>query len=207
MALQENRQPVIRLGMKRFSYLGLLLGFSMLGCASTGAQENPYVIRGSYPNENPLFVPQGHDAQQYQRVYDTVYDACQKYFDIASSNMYAGEIVGVPRISAGVFDWFSYEWYDGYELWQSTAQSIRRRLQVQISPAEVGGYFVLVKVIKELEDPGQTVNPILQRRLRPDDTIDTQGITPSQPIGSRWIDMGRDIKLEELILSKLKEKL
>ncbi len=193
------------MGWLRFVAVIALL--SLAGCQGMSAQTNPNIVRGSYPVENPLFVPQGHDANQYQRVYDTVYDVCHKYFEIANSNMYAGEILGVPRISSGVFDWFTFEWYDGYELWQSTAQSIRRRLQIQISPAEVGGYFVLVKVIKELEDPGQSVNPINQRRLRPDETIDTQGITPSQAIGSRWIDMGRDGRLEELIISKLKEKL
>lgn len=193
-------------GMNRLGFAFVLMCAGMLGCLG-GAGQDPYLVRGSYPMENPLFVPQGHDANQYQRVYDVVYDVCQKYFDIANSNMYAGEILGVPRISAGVFDWFVFEWYDGYELWQSTAQSIRRRLQVQITPAEVGGYFVLVKIVKELEDPGQPVNPIHQRQLRPDEPIDRQGIVPSLPIGSRWIDMGRDVRLEELIISKLKEKL
>lgn len=186
------------------SLLPVFLMFSCIGCQSTG--QDP-IVRGAYPIENPLFVPQGHDAQQYQRVYDTVYDVCHKYFDIASSNMYAGEILGVPRISAGIYDWFQYEWYDGYELWQSTAQSIRRRLQVQITPAEVGGYFVLVRVHKELEDPGMPVNPIQHQQLRPDDPSNAQYATPSKPMGSRWIDMGRDIRLEELIVSKLKEKL
>jgi len=218
MALQVGSEPVIRLRhndgegvwgafMHKISLIGFIWVASLVGCASTSSTENPYVIRGSLPNENPLFVPQGHDAQQYQRVYDTVYDVCQKFFDIANSNMYAGEIVSVPRISAGVFDWFSYEWYDGYELWQSTAQSIRRRLQVQITPAEVGGYFVLVKIVKELEDPGQSVAPLVQRRLRPDDTMDVVGVVPSSIQRSRWIDMGRDTRLEELIINKLKEKL
>lgn len=194
------------IGMNKLGYLVVAYAFSMMGCLG-GAGQDPYIVRGTAPCENPLFVPQGHDANQYQRVYDTVYDVCQKYFDIANSNMYAGEILGVPRISAGVFDWFVFEYYDGYELWQSTAQSIRRRLQVQITPAEVGGYFVLVKVMKELEDPGHAVNPLQQRRLRPDDPIDTQGVTPSMTASSRWIDMGRDTKLEELIITRLKEKL
>lgn len=193
--------------MSRYSlFVGLLITI-MAGCQSSQTNDNPYVVRGALPIENPLFVPQGQDAQQYQRVYETVYDECQRFFDIASSNMYAGEIVSVPRISAGVFDWFLYEWYDGYELWQSTAQSIRRRLTVQITPAEVGGYFVQVKIIKELEDPGQAVTPLEQRRLRPDDPFDVVGVVPSSIQKSRWIDMGRDIRLEELIISKLKEKL
>lgn len=193
--------------MNRFSVLAIIMLVAMAGCKSSSSNDNPYVVRGALPIENPLFVPQGHDAQQYQRVYETVYDECQRFFDIASSNMYAGEIVSVPRISAGVFDWFIYEWYDGYELWQSTAQSIRRRLNVQITPAEVGGYFVQVKIIKELEDPGQAVTPLEQRRLRPDDTFDIVGVVPSSIQRSRWIDMGRDTRLEDLIISKLKEKL
>ncbi|HMO36643.1 MAG TPA: hypothetical protein PKA06_11425 [Gemmatales bacterium] len=183
--------------------------FLNIGCVSTDWQNDPAIIRGSLPIENPLFVPQGHDPQQYQRVYDTVYDICQTYFDIANSNMYAGEITGVPRLSAGIFDWFRYEYYDGYEIWQSTVQSIRRRLQVQITPAEVGGYFVLVRIQKELEDPGQLVNVYNQRRLRPDDPIDAQNsAAPSgrNPV-SQWIDIGRDTRLETLIISKLKEKL
>jgi hypothetical protein len=187
----------------------LLLLPLMIGCASTSWQSDPALVRGSLPNENPLFVPQGHDAQQYQRVYDTVYDICQTYFDIANSNMYAGEITGVPRLSAGIFDWFVYEYYDGYELWQSTAQSIRRRLQVQITPAEVGGYFVLVRIQKELEDPGQLVVLNNQRRLRPDDPIDAQNVSSPSQVNpaSKWIDIGRDARLEALIITKLKEKL
>lgn len=185
--------------------IGLLIIFT--GCASTPIQENPYTVRGSIPFENPLFVPQGHDPQQYQRVYDIVYDVCQTYFDIANSNMYAGEIVGVPRVSGGVFDWASWGWYDGYQLWESTTQSIRRRLIVQITPAEVGGYFVLVKVVKELEDPGRAVNPLQIRRIRPDDPVDAYNNAPQQLSFDRWLDMGRDTRLEEAIIGKLKEKL
>ncbi|MBL8821832.1 MAG: hypothetical protein JNJ77_04525 [Planctomycetia bacterium] len=188
-------------------YLGISLLVSLAGCASTPIQENPYTVRGSIPFENPLFVPQGHDPQQYQRVYDIVYDVCQTYFDIANSNMYAGEIVGVPRVSGGVFDWCSTGWYDGYEIWESTTQSMRRRLLVQITPAEVGGYFVLVKVIKELEDPGRAVNPLQIRRVRPDDTVDAYNNAPQQLLNERWIDKGRDTRMEEAIISKLKEKL
>jgi hypothetical protein len=186
----------------------LLLGFVLAtGCVSGPAVQNPYLVANPYPSENPLFVPQGQDAQQYQRVYDTVYDVAHKYFDIAASNMYAGEILGVPRISAGIFDAIQYEWYDGYELFQSTTQSIRRRLHIQIIPAEVGGYFVLVKVIKELEDPGDNVAPVATHRLRPDDPTNNLGILPSKTAGPCWIDLGRDTRLEELILSKLKQRL
>jgi hypothetical protein len=193
----------------RLLAISLLLPWICIGCTSTRWQDDPALVRGSLPIENPLFVPQGQDPQQYQRVYDTVYDICQTYFDIANCNMYAGEITGVPLLSAGIFDWFRFEYYDGYEIWQSTAQSIRRRLQVQITPAEVGGYFVLVRIQKELEDPGQIVRINDQRRLRPDDPIDAQNVAaPSLTSpASRWIDMGRDTRLETLIITKLKEKL
>lgn len=176
------------------------------GCATTGNYDNPGA--GAYVPaiENPLFVPQGQDPQQYQRVYDTVYDICQKYFDIAGSNMYAGEIAGAPLLSSGVFDWFQYEWYDGYELWQSTAQSIRRRLQVQITPAEVGGYFVLVRIYKELEDPGAGLATGLLSSMRNDD-LKRPVTGKGTALGSYWIDMGRDTRLEGLIITKLKEKL
>jgi hypothetical protein len=185
----------------------LALPWGLGGCLSGPPAENPYLVRGQNPSENPLFVPQGQDAAQYQRVYDTVYDVVLKYFDVASSNMYAGEILGVPRVSTGIFDWWHFESYDSYELWQSTLQSIRRRIQVQIIPAEVGGYFVAIKVYKELEDPGAPVNPHLFRRLRPEDPTDVRGVYPSSNAGLHWIDLGRDTKLEELILSKLKERL
>jgi hypothetical protein len=186
--------------------LSILLVVLLAGCVSGPPLENPNLV-GMLPRENPLFVPQGQDPQQYQRVYDVVYDLAQQHFDIAASNMYAGEILGVPRISAGIFDAFRYGEYDGYELWQSTAQSIRRRLHIQIIPAEVGGYFVSVKVYKELEDPGVLVNPLLQRRLRPEDPTNTQGVSPSWNTGLHWIDLGRDIRLEDAIIAKLKERL
>jgi len=193
--------------MSRFLLL-LTAPVALTGCISGPPVPNPYLIPGNYSSENPLFVPQGQDAQQYQRVYDIVYDVAHRYFDIAESNMYAGEILGVPRVSAGVFDWITYGGYDAYELFQSTAQSIRRRLQIQIIPAEVGGYFVLVKVVKELEDPGQNLPSVPNaRRLRPDDPTNPRGVTPSFNPGQHWIDLGRDTHLEELILSKLKQQL
>ena len=56
-------------------------------------------------------------------------------------------------------------------------------------------------------DVSAPVNPLLHRRIRPEDPTDTRGVLPTSEAGLHWIGMGRDTKLEELILAKLKEKL
>src|SRR5437870_4934862 len=115
------------------------------GCRFSGPPSaNPALVgRPSLTlGENPLFVAQAHDPQQYQRVFDTTYDVLNDYFDIAASNIFAGQILGVPRITAGYWDGPRYDWYDGYQLFESSLQTVRRRAVLNITPAECGGYFI-----------------------------------------------------------------
>jgi hypothetical protein len=75
-----------------------------------------------------------------------------------------------------------------------------------IIPAEAGGYYVDVKVYKELEDLPQpshaSAGALIQR------VEETPGRTYTVPVTvpftGQWIPMGRDCALEQAILLRLK---
>src|SRR5262245_3261928 len=127
-------------------------GVSLPGCMSGGTWgPQPYNSVPVYEHvyENPLFLAQGQDS--YYDVFRQVYDVVNDYFDIAYSNIQAGRIEGRPKVTAGFWDVVTLDWHSKQELFESTLQTIRRRVEVTIAPAECGGYFIDVKVYKELE--------------------------------------------------------
>lgn len=173
-----------------------------MGCQSLGGERAglpPDVVL-----ENPLFLPQGQDS--YQQVFHDVRRAVECFFPIASSNIYAGSIDSAPVITAGFWDGLRYGWYDRYELTEASLQTIRRRAVVRIIPAEVGGYFVDVRVYKELEDLPKPAHAtagaaVIRQELPMDPSL--QPVLP-QLSRSGWILIGRDPALEQKILRRLR---
>ena len=82
--------------------LALCLG----GCTTGPMLENPLPIRfdGSIAHENPIYIPQGPMA--YARVFETIEDILQDYFEIAYSNRYDGRIETHPTIAPGLERWW-----------------------------------------------------------------------------------------------------
>jgi hypothetical protein len=198
--------------MARILGLGsLLLTAALAGCASGPVPYNPLLVQPELPptgsESNPLWIPQRPEA--YAIVFDRTYDVVHEFFNIAYSNRFAGEIHTWPLVTAGYFDAFGLRlgYYDCYENTESTLQSVRRRAIVIITPADSGGYYIDVQVLKELEDLprpahanagavlARTDNPIERPMTVVDPTIFSQG----------WIPFGRDHALERLILSRLRE--
>ena len=84
-------------------------------------------------------------------------------------------------------------------------QSIRHRCIVLITTAEEGGYYIDVKVLKELEDlPTPVRSTAGAASFRMNSTIERQFEVIEQNIyDSNWIPIGRDLKLEQVILERL----
>ena len=74
-----------------------------------------------------------------------------------------------------------------------------------ITTADDGGYFVDVKVLKELEDLAAPTRPTAGEatyRLVP--TVQRQfEVVAGEVFDSAWIPIGRDHKLEQVILDRL----
>jgi hypothetical protein len=155
----------------------------------------------------PIWVPQRPEA--YALVFDTVYDVLDEYFDIAYSNRFSGEIRTHPLVTAGYADGFGARlgWYDHYQNLESSLQSVRRIAFATITPATSGGYYIEVRVFKELEDlPRPSHASAGSASYRTDNPIERQ-YTVVDPYYVRrgWLPFGRDLALEQRILQRLKD--
>jgi hypothetical protein len=176
------------------------------GCATGPLADNPALFfpDPSTPVENPVYLPQGPIS--YNAVFDKVIDVVSGYFEISDYNRYEGRIETFPRIAPG----FEQPWRPGDPDFDqrllATLQTIRHRATVLIQPADNGGFFIQVTVYKELEDLAQPVRATYGAAIfRTDPTVERQEVVvdPTR-IEANWIPLGRDAKLEQVILQRLK---
>ncbi len=172
----------------------LLILFCLLAC---GGCHN---LRKATPGPigQPLFVASNNQNAVWERTVDVLH----KYpFFIRREDRLDGVIETDYKTGSGLLEPWHKESVGAYQRLESTLQSIRRRVVVNITPAE-GGYFINVEAYKELEDlsggtPGgatfQDITP-LERDLN----LIAGQITPPG-----WISQGRDFVLEEDILERL----
>jgi hypothetical protein len=174
------------------------------GCASGPLQNNPVLVtpgRGAF--ENPVFLPQG--PASYNVVFGKVLDTINDYFEIAYANRQEGRIESFPRIAPGLAEPWKPGSPDLYQRTLATFQTIRFRAVVLMSAAADGGYFVDVKIYKELEDlekPAQaTAGAASFRTLN---TIERQfEVVDSTAFDPFWIPVGRDTALEQVLLERI----
>ncbi len=181
----------------------------LAGCYSGPLVDNPVVLRpdpNQPPCENPVYVPLGPPS--YGPVFEKVLDVIDDYFEIAVSSRYDGRIETFPRTAPGLERFFvpgtPSVWQRGY-YW---LQSCRYRCVALVQPAEDGGFFVDVKVFKELEDVPRPVRQTAgAAAFRSDTTVERtfEVIDPSISGPSAWIPIGRDLALEQLILQQIKK--
>lgn len=182
---------------------GLSLAFA--GCASGPLQENPVVLgpQKSQGTDNPVYLPNG--AMEYGAVFEKVIDALDDTFEIAYTNRYEGRIETFPLVAAGIGQIWKPGSPDMYQRLLATFQSIRYRAVVLISPARDGGFFVDVKVYRELEDVAQPLKAgTASAVFRSDNTPERQfEVVDATTYNSAWIPSGRETKLEQSILNRL----
>lgn len=119
-----------------------------------------------------------------------------------------GRLETQPKVGASVLE----PWHDDavtpYDRWEGTLQSIRRRAQVRVIPA-TGGFLVEVAVFKELENVGRPDLATASAATFRHDTSLERFAQPvaAQPAPAGWIPLGRDVALEQKMLTKLRNRL
>ena len=186
---------------------------AVCGCASgpltTGPLlDNPLFVTAdpSVTVENPVYVPLGPAA--YNTVFEKVLDIVSEYFEVAETNRYDGSIKTFPKTSPGLERYLLPGDPDLEQRVYAWLQSLRYYALVRIQVADDGGYFVDVKVYKELEDlPRPTQATAGAAAFRSEPTLQRQYevIDVAPPQSGGWIPIGRDCKLEQVILQRIKK--
>jgi hypothetical protein len=181
------------------------LAVFLAGCASGPMLDNPLPLSAgaALAHDNPVYIPQGPMA--YARVFEKVLDILSDYFDIAYANRYDGRIETFPRTAPGIEQPWKPGSPDLYQRLLAFCQSIRHRAIVTITTADDGGYFIDVKVLRELEDVPQPVRSTASSStLRLESPLERQfDVIFPEVFESAWIPIGRDIALEQVILDRL----
>ncbi len=188
-------------------WLAMLLLLSA-GCASGPRLANPVLFPGAATGvENPvLLAPSDPSPVTYAEIFETTLDVLDDYFNIAYSNRYDGRIETFPTTAPGIVQFWRRGSPDLYERLLASWQTIRYRAQVQIQAAPSGGYLVNVQVFKELEDlrPRPIRAVAGNASFLSANTVERQ-FDVIDPVvqDTTWIPRGREIALEQEILSRL----
>jgi len=185
----------------------LLLG----GCASGPLLENPLVVHPAGQAEcagNPVYVPYSSGPESYAALFEHTLDVMGDYgFDIAYSNRYSAvdQIQTYPKISPGLGQPWKLGSPDLHQRLVASFQTIRHRAIISIAPANDGGYFVTVKVYKELQDlprPSRAVAGAAS--FRSDPTVERQyEVIEVGQFENGWIPTREDALMEQEILSRI----
>jgi len=115
-----------------------------------------------------------------------------------------GRVETAYSIGASCFEPWRKDSTPGFERWQGTLQSIRRRAIVTVRPRGPG-YTIEVVVQKDLEDVGRAISGTQSSvGIRYDSSIERRGRLvdgTAETLG--WIPLGRDSSLEQVILSDI----
>ena len=188
----------MRIKMRVAGFALAALGWLTAGCAMM-----PGVRTES---ENPLIVPTG----DFETVWKAAVVSVDEYFDIASERREQRKIVTQPKTGATLLEPWEADSVGFHERLESSLQSIRRFAIITVNPAPSGqGWAVRVEVFKELEDLFQPDRQIAGRAVF--NNIQTvnrsrEVVGPVQ-VAPYWISRGRDTKLEQVIIAKIREAL
>src|SRR6185503_5502594 len=164
------------------------------------------------PIENPLFVP----AMDREFLWNQTVDVVDDYFRIEREErvrliggvLTEGRIDTLPTVGSTIFEPWRTDSTRGYEKLHATLQSIRRRATVRVIPTD-GGYLLDVIVQKELEDLDKPEHATAGgATLRHDGTLVRQQGAPGRfSVTLGWIPIGRDVSLEQRILTAVSMRL
>jgi len=163
--------------------------------------------------DNPILVP----SRDHRHVWETVVDvvagdlkfkvAREEPVRLIGNTLTEGRLDTFPKVGSTIFEPWQEDSAGGYQRLESTLQSIRRRLEVRVMPAE-GGYWIDVVALKELEDVARPLKATAgAATFRYDDSL-TRVVNPvtEQEINAGWIPQGRDTALEQRIIGRLQER-
>jgi len=191
---------------------GALLALASGGCMSGPLLDNPARVPAALPSTsasvsaecNPLYVFLGPSS--YGLVFEKVLAVLSDYYDIHYANRYDGHIDTFPRTAPGLEQPWKPGSPDFRQRLLATLQSVRHFARVRILPADDGGFFVDVRVFKELEDVPRPIRATAgSATFRNDITVERE-LEVIDAAGSGetgWIPIGEDVKLEQVILRRL----
>jgi hypothetical protein len=160
--------------------------------------------------ENPVLVSPGIPTPaSYQEVFEKAVDILSEYFDLETPKPDAGQIIAKPRIAPGYEQFWKSGNPDPNARLLATLQTIRQSARIDIRPGEHGGFLVFVIVERELEDlarptqsrAGIAVFQEAATVARPFDVVTTDR---SRDEILYWFKIGRDVALEQLILTRIR---
>ncbi|MFM7096251.1 MAG: hypothetical protein ACKO16_02410 [Gemmataceae bacterium] len=192
--------------IKKLAPVSLMAGAIVFaGCATGPLLENPAVVRPELEttSENPVYVPLG--PASYGVVFEKCMDVVDDFFEVSYSNRYDGRIETFPSIAPGIGQPWKPGSPDFRQRFLATCQSIRHRAIVTIQPADDGGFFVDIKVFKELEDLERPVRQTAgSATFRSDNTVERQfEVIDDAVFASNWIPIGRDNHIEQIMLQRI----
>jgi hypothetical protein len=157
------------------------------------------------PAANPLIVP----TADFETIWKESVAVLDEYFDIASENRLSRMIVTQPVIGATLLEPWRTDSVDLGDRFESTIQTIRRHGRVTINPAPGGGFLVKVEVFKELEDMAKPDRQAMGRAVFLNDfpVSRTYEVVGPIPLPLQWIPKGRDPKLEQIIVDRIRNRL
>lgn len=132
----------------------------------------------------------------------------RNHFQVARESRLEGIIETQYRAGSGIFEPWNSDSAGLASRVESTLQSIRRRVTVSVQPGENGKTLLSVRVDKELEDvPGLAANSEGGATF-PESTVMNRDL--SQVVGqageSRWVSAGRDRRLEQQLVSEIRNR-
>jgi len=197
--------------MRRLLSVGLLLGW-LSGCLGARPLTEPMGPPVPIYSDNPLLIPLADP----QMVWEGVVDVVDDYFKIEreepvrlfGDTLTEGRLDTFHEVGTTWLEPWRYDSADGYERLESTLQSIRRRAQVRVIPAQ-GGFLLDVAVYKELEDVKRPAHASAGAATFRTEGSLTRVVSPigEQEVNKGWIALGRDRALEQRILSHVQQRL
>ena len=191
----------MRLRMRLFvAAVAVAAPFGWAGCATVSR-----VVAPPPACENPLIVP----SADFETVWRETVAAVDEYFEIRTENRLARSIDTDPVQGATLVEPWRGDSVGFHERLESTLQTTRRFARVQIDPVPGRGFAVKVEVLKELEDLARPDRQAAGRAVFNNDfpVNRTREIVGPVPIPIQWIPRGRDTKLEQVILQRIRDAL
>jgi hypothetical protein len=175
------------------------------GCSTGPLMENPVLVRPDRapPAQNPVYIPQG--PMSYAKVFEKVLDVVDDVWEIAYTNRYEGRIETFASMAPGLEQPWKPGSPDFRQRLLASWQTIRHRCIVLITTADDGGYFIDVKVYKELEDLPSPIRATAGMATFQNPTTVERQFEVVEPAvyEYNWIPIGRDTKLEQVLLQRI----
>jgi len=129
-------------------------------------------------------------------------------FDVINPDVAPGRVETHPVIGAQWFEFWRPDTVGPRQHAESTLSTIRRKVTVSVTPTGTGSDVAVAVEKQRLSAPGSESSLVGQ-------TYSLYGVSPTsmyrqdelEPPGGTWLDEGRDAELEQVILSRIYDRL